>query len=238
MTVEFVARGDNYLVSQELKIFQQENILITPKGIEEIQTFISPKNISTFNSEGTAVYYSENIIFKNFFSDVVDEYYLRLNLNQFSFWISSLFPTITEVKNSLLKLDDPNFDFPLLKREEESLVLLDLEVSPVNTIFSIYLKESIFIDPINRLCSYVEKQGFKSTSYLYFPPDRFETLKRISASMTFEVMGANSYLIEYPFFYLSEKKYVGGCLDSKYCVTTSTTNMDVGNETVRMVIDG
>jgi hypothetical protein len=191
---------------------------------ENQTSFVTPYNYVELR-DGILITKRDSFIFNGFNGIVEDEFYHYLDLSSLS--INSENPFVYTKAVLMIPENGPFYNLlPKSKsvgyREIELTILSD-QGGRLTMAFS----KTLFVEPKTLMMSSVAKDGFVETNQLYFPKEAFESEHDLDLRITISGCGYNGITIHYLFTYYSNKKFLGNCRNSEYCISTSTPSGDV-----------
>lgn len=217
----------NIYTKRVAEIRQRQNII---RDVDE--NFETSANCYIYTKEKNEQYISESFNFANFPKYLELDKYQRLDFSRFRFKYKPYIDrqVLSCYQISILCFDLNNYMEDLHKEEGMVYVNLNLKYDKGSDEYYLALKDNLYVDPISLRTSFVEKEGYIYTNYLYFT----DNLKRVMDELDFHInlngLGSNKINLMLRTNLLMNDSLFGNCSNSQYCIDdeVSKADFDIG----------
>jgi hypothetical protein len=212
-------------VSQTIvaEAYPKTRALIEPHIEDGQSIYASPFNYLEL-SDGILEKKRDYIEFIGYKNVIDDEYYHRLNLSSLSFFYRG--QEFVYQKALFLIHNRGDYYSHLEESDIPGYRQIPLHLMRSDDEYSFAFLSPLYVEPSTLLMSLSPADGFIPTNYFYFPREKYTSERDVRMQIIVTSCGINECQISYKFTYFSYLKLIGDCRDSKYCISTSLTNVD------------
>jgi hypothetical protein len=224
----FEAYNDDFRINQPLPLFKREVVQISEFETEN-ETSVSVDNITFIDYTGTLGSDAERVTFKGFAAGIATPAYGSFPVETFALTIANPSDQTLIFADVNLLIRDLYHDFPLLEHTSDgSYAIIAMKFAEDGDRYILKLGADLYVDPVTFIVADHPVDGFVPSGRLYFPKDRFQALRTLSFQIEGSITMLNQFRFHYDSVHYFEHALIGTCEQAAYCVTTSTTPVDVG----------
>lgn len=152
----------------------------------------------------------------NFTDYLYNDKYYRLDLTQFYF--TTQYADQMDNTSFQMIILSPGSCFPLLPREKNGTIALNIKFVENNGEFHINFKQKLFVEPQTLEMSTYQYMNFELTRYFYLPRNQQASMDGMRFRFVIKNMGATKNNISWDVRYTVGSNLIGECYDSDYCI--------------------
>lgn len=225
-------------------IFTYNTILYSAKqgfiaAVKPIDDYVKEEYVITSDKQPTLefnnFYYMVRGVIKNYekydFSTwdslFLDEFYYRIDLEQVKFGYKSpaMKNKLPQTAYAVITIYDPDNYFEHITQGIEGRKRFTLYAfSDENGTVSLVNDYTFYVDPNTFITYSTQVEGTVPTKYIYLPKYMYKQGLTFKYNIHFYDIGFNEIELDYTFSRQIDKRLVGNCVDSKYCVIGEQSN--------------
>lgn len=166
------------------------------------------------------VTYYEKFIIEGCNEMITSPVYYRIDLNSLRVRLPNVI--LNDDYVAMLKIKCDKKYFPRLSYyDDEKCFMVPLRLVHLLDDYYRLVFKTLFYEENTLMMSQTSGDYFKRTNAFYLPPNHFEDLRELPLEIILSNVGRSHFEMNYPFSYVSDLAFMGDCVTSGYCVTTS-----------------